>query len=158
MTLVDPECVATSVPGSDAQRTQRYRSFDMTSMHRASTIAMVTLSLAAALLVVTVAGATILSGERPGPPHDEGTAARVFQLLGAALVPATLLFVATAERPARTRAAWPLALARAWTRRRIRCPLLFREGPRLLTPDAARRLGLQHDGQPAREHRYGDDS
>ena len=69
---------------------------------------MVSLSLAAALLVVSGAGTTILSGP-PGPPHDEGTAAHVFQLLIAALIPTGLLFVASADWDTPARAARPLA-------------------------------------------------
>ena len=74
---------------------------------------MVALSFAAALLVVAGTSATILSGARPGPPHDEGAAAHVFQLLIAALVPATVAFLATAEWQAPVRVARPLALAGA---------------------------------------------
>lgn len=72
---------------------------------------MVALSFAAAALVVVGASATILSGVRPGPPHDEGTAAHVFQLLIAALVPTTVAFLATADWQAPVRVARPLALA-----------------------------------------------
>ena len=72
---------------------------------------MLTLSLAAALLVVAGVTATLLRGQLPGPPHDEGAAAHVFQLLIAALVPTTMLSVATADWQAPLRAARPLALA-----------------------------------------------
>jgi hypothetical protein len=77
-------------------------------MRRISAIAMVTLSGAAALLVVTGAVASILAGP-PGPTHDEGTGAHVFQILIAALIPTGLLFLANAEWHTPARAARPLA-------------------------------------------------
>lgn len=83
-------------------------------LNRWSALAVLALSFAAALLVVVGASVTILSGGRPGPPHDEGAAAHVFQLLIAALVPATVVFLATAEWQAPVRVARALALAGAF--------------------------------------------
>ena len=51
--------------------------------------AVIALSLSALLAV--------LSGYRQPPPPDEGAAAHIFQLSIAALVPMTLLFIATAD-------------------------------------------------------------
>jgi hypothetical protein len=59
---------------------------------------------------------TVLSGytQPPGPPElDEGTAAHIFQLSIAALVPMILLFLATADWKQPLRSARPLAFPAA---------------------------------------------
>ena len=60
------------------------------TVHRLSVSALITLPLLVLLAVV--------SGYFQAPQPDEGTAAHVFQLSIAALVPTTLLFAATADR------------------------------------------------------------
>ena len=47
--------------------------------------------------VKTALGAAALSGQPPGREPDEGTGAHIFQLSIAAMVPATLVFLATAD-------------------------------------------------------------
>jgi len=49
------------------------------------------------LLLSLVALLAVLSGFMQPPQHDEGTAAHIFQLAIAALVPAIAVFVATAD-------------------------------------------------------------
>jgi hypothetical protein len=60
-------------------------------LNRASSIALVVLSITALL--------TVMTGYLPGhpPQQDEGTAAHVFQLSVVAIVPAIVLFFATAD-------------------------------------------------------------
>jgi hypothetical protein len=60
-------------------------------INRVSTAALVVLSL--------IALGTVLSGffQTPQPQTDEGAAAHIFQLSIVALVPATLLYLATAD-------------------------------------------------------------
>ena len=73
---------------------------------RVSGVAVVVLALTALL--------TVLSGyaQPPQPPPvDEGTGAHIFQLSIVALVPMTLLFLATADWTRPLRSARPLALA-----------------------------------------------
>jgi hypothetical protein len=66
------------------------------------------------LLLSLVALLAVLSGFTQPPQHDEGTAAHIFQLAVALLVPALVVFVATADwtqplRSARA-AAYPAAV------------------------------------------------
>ena len=84
-------------------------------INRASGLVLIVLSLTALL--------TVLSGYRvsfkpfsihPLPPEpDEGTAAHIFQLSIVALVPAILLFLATADWRQPARSARPLAFSAA---------------------------------------------
>jgi hypothetical protein len=77
-------------------------------LNRASAIVVMLLSLIALL--------TVLSGyaQPPHPPDpDEGTAAHIFQLSIALLVPALLLFLATADWKQPWRSARPLAFPAA---------------------------------------------
>ena len=60
------------------------------TVHRVSGLALVTLALISLLSVV--------SGYFQAPQLDEGSAAHIFQLSIASLVPTTLLFIATADR------------------------------------------------------------
>jgi len=52
---------------------------------------------------------TVASGYLQSPQRDEGTAAHIFQLAIAALVPAIVLFLATADWKQPLRSARPLA-------------------------------------------------
>lgn len=71
------------------------------SIHRASGIVAVVLSLTALLAV--------LSGYFQPPQADEGSAAHIFQLSIAALVPTILLFLGTADWKQPWRSVRPLA-------------------------------------------------
>jgi hypothetical protein len=74
------------------------------SVNRASLIAVFAFSLIALSTLVVVLSAALLStGHLPQPEPDEGTAAHIFQLSIALLLPAGLVFLATANwaRPAR---------------------------------------------------------
>ena len=71
-------------------------------INRVSSIALVVLSLAALLAV--------LSGYLQPPQQDEGTAAHIFQLSIVALVPIILLFLATADWKQPLRSARRLAV------------------------------------------------
>ena len=78
----------------------------MTNAHvnRVSAIALVALSLVAFLAVLSGAVAAVLTASNPFHEADEGTAAHVFQLSVAGLIPITVLFLATADwmQPARS--------------------------------------------------------
>ena len=74
-------------------------------LNRVSANAMIVLSLVALL--------TVLSGYFQPPQTDEGTAAHIFQLSIVALVPAILLFFATADWKQPRRSARRLALPAA---------------------------------------------
>ena len=74
------------------------------SVNRASLIAVFAFSLVAlSTLVVTLSAALISTGHLPQPEPDEGRAAHIFQLSIVLLMPAVLVFLATANwaRPAR---------------------------------------------------------
>jgi hypothetical protein len=79
-------------------------------VNRVSSIVLVILSLVA-LLTVLIG----LTQPPQPPPTDEGTGAHIFQLSIVALVPVTLLFLATADWRQPWRRAQPLALAAAVT-------------------------------------------
>jgi hypothetical protein len=66
-------------------------------MNRLSTIGLVVLSLTALLMLLPVAARAIMNGHMPPPDADEGTAAHIFQLSIAALVPTGVVFLATAD-------------------------------------------------------------
>ncbi len=72
-------------------------------INRASGIVLIALSLTALLAV--------LSGYAQPPQPDEGTAAHIFQLSIVLLVPALLLFLATADWKQPWRSARPLAFS-----------------------------------------------
>jgi len=55
----------------------------------------------------------VLRGYAEPPQSDEGTAAHIFQLSIVALVPAILLFLATADWRQPLRSVWPLAFSAA---------------------------------------------
>jgi len=74
-------------------------------INRASGIVLIGLSLTALLAVLT--------GYLQPPQPDEGVGAHIFQLSIVALVPAILLFVATADWKQPRRSARPLALPAA---------------------------------------------
>jgi hypothetical protein len=76
-------------------------------VNRVSSIAIVALSLTALLVV--------LWGYTQPPLPDEGTGAHIFQLAIVALVPATLVFLTTADWSRPWRSARPLAVAAAAT-------------------------------------------
>jgi hypothetical protein len=82
-------------------------------MNRLSTIALVVLSVSALLTLLPVAARALLAGQLPPPDPDEGTAAHIFQLSIAALVPTGLVFLSTADwnQPSRIvrRLAFPTA-------------------------------------------------
>jgi hypothetical protein len=63
------------------------------------------------IVLALVALATVLTGFTQPPQPDEGAAAHVFQLSIVALVPATAVFVATADWTTPSRSLRPLALA-----------------------------------------------
>ena len=71
------------------------------SINRGSLIAVFLFSLAALSTLVVTFALALLAGQLPKPEPDEGTAAHIFQLSIVALMPATLVFLATArwERP-----------------------------------------------------------
>jgi hypothetical protein len=74
------------------------------SVNRASLIAVFAFSLIAlSTLVVALSAALLSTGHLPQPEPDEGTAAHIFQLSIALLMPAGLVFLATANwaRPGR---------------------------------------------------------
>jgi hypothetical protein len=71
-------------------------------VNRVSGKVVIVLSLTALLAV--------LSGYAQPPQPDEGTAAHIFQLAIVALVPAILLFLATADWTQPSRSARPLAI------------------------------------------------
>ena len=74
------------------------------SVNRASLVAVFAFSLIALSTLVVALSVTLLStGHLPQPEPDEGTAAHIFQLSIALLMPAILVFLATANwaRPAR---------------------------------------------------------
>jgi hypothetical protein len=83
------------------------------NVHRVSSIGLIVLSLTALAPLLWVALPAMLTGRVPPPEADEGTAAHIFQLSIAALVPMTLLFLASADwtQPARSarRLAFPAA-------------------------------------------------
>jgi energy-coupling factor transporter transmembrane protein EcfT len=89
--------VATNRRGSDVMRRQQ--------INRVSGKILLVLSLTALLAV--------LSGYARPPQPDEGAAAHIFQLSIVALVPITLLFLATAGWKERLRSARPLAFSAA---------------------------------------------
>jgi hypothetical protein len=66
-------------------------------INRVSCIALIVLSLTAALTVLPGALIAVLSGHTQPLERDEGTAAHVFQLSIVALVPMILLFLASAD-------------------------------------------------------------
>jgi len=74
-------------------------------INRVSGKVLIVLSLSALLAV--------LSGYRQPPQPDEGAGAHIFQLSIVALVPAILLFLATADWRQRWRSARPLAFPAA---------------------------------------------
>jgi hypothetical protein len=65
------------------------------------------------LVLSVVALLTVLSGYFQAPQPDEGTAAHIFQLSIMALIPAILLFFATADRKQGWSSARPLVLPAA---------------------------------------------
>ena len=74
------------------------------SVNRASLIAVFAFSLVAlSTLVVALSAALVSTGHLPQPEPDEGTAAHIFQLSIALLMPAIVVYVATANwaRPGR---------------------------------------------------------
>ena len=73
------------------------------SVNRASLIAVFAFSLIALSTLVVALSAAFLSGHPPRPEPDEGTGAHIFQLSIALLMPAILVFLATANwaRPGR---------------------------------------------------------
>jgi hypothetical protein len=79
-------------------------------VNRASGLILIVLSVTA-LLTVLVG----LAQPPQPPPTDEGTGAHIFQLSIAALMPTTLLFLATADWSQSWRSARPLAFAAAAT-------------------------------------------
>ena len=66
-------------------------------VNRLSTIGLIVLSLTALMMLLPVAARAVVSGHMPPPDPDEGTAAHIFQLAIAALVPTGLVFLATAD-------------------------------------------------------------
>ncbi len=62
------------------------------------------------LVLAVTALLTVLSGYLQAPQPDEGTAAHIFQLSIAALVPAIVLFLATADWKQGWRSARPLTI------------------------------------------------
>lgn len=84
------------------------------AVNRYSTIALHLFAFTALLPLLVMVGGGWLRGHLPPPAPDEGTGAHIFQLSIAALLPAGLVFLASADwtRPARllTRLAAPAAL------------------------------------------------
>jgi len=81
------------------------------SVNRASLIAIFAFSLVAlSTLVVTLSVALISTGHLPQPEPDEGTAAHIFQLSIVLLMPAVVVFLATANWARPGRVARALAL------------------------------------------------
>jgi DMSO/TMAO reductase YedYZ heme-binding membrane subunit len=80
-------------------------------LNRVSSAALIALSLVALLTVLTGAYAALFGERSTFQQTDEGTAAHIFQLSVAAVLPVGLLFLATADwtRPLRT--ARPLAIS-----------------------------------------------
>jgi uncharacterized BrkB/YihY/UPF0761 family membrane protein len=72
-------------------------------LNRLSSVGLVVLSFTALIVV--------LWGYTQPPLPDEGTGAHIFQLSIVALLPVTLVFVATADWSRPSRSAWPLAVA-----------------------------------------------
>ena len=72
-------------------------------LNRISTVGLVVLSLGALLPLLVVAVPAMLSGQVQPREQDEGTGAHIFQLSIALLMPAILVFLATANwaRPGR---------------------------------------------------------
>ncbi len=66
-------------------------------VNRLSFAVVVVLSLTALLTLLPAALYAVLTGQVPRPEADEGTGAHIFQLSVAALLPTTLLFLATAD-------------------------------------------------------------
>lgn len=66
-------------------------------VNRLSLAAVVVLSATALLTLLPAALNAVITGQVPRPEPDEGTGAHVFQLSVAALLPSTLLFLATAD-------------------------------------------------------------
>jgi hypothetical protein len=66
-------------------------------INRVSSIAIIVLSLTAALAVLPGALIAVFSGHTQPPDQDEGTAAHIFQLSIVALAPTILLFLASAD-------------------------------------------------------------
>ena len=66
-------------------------------VNRASAGLVIFLSLTALLPILFVVLWIALTGQVPAPERDEGTGAHIFQLSIAGLVPALLVFVATAD-------------------------------------------------------------
>jgi len=66
-------------------------------LNRSCGIALVILSMAALLLVLVFVVPIMVTGVTPPPPEDEGLAARTFQLLVLSLLPAGLVYLATAD-------------------------------------------------------------
>lgn len=66
-------------------------------VNRLGLAAVAVLSVAALLTVLPAALNTVVTGQVPRPEGDEGTVAHIFQLSLAALFPATLLFLVTAN-------------------------------------------------------------
>jgi hypothetical protein len=69
----------------------------MRRLNAVSTVGLIVLSLTAFLPLLVVAVPVMLGGQLPPRERDEGTGAHIFQLSIAALLPAGLLFVATAD-------------------------------------------------------------
>jgi hypothetical protein len=75
----------------------------MQQVNRLSSVGVVLLSFTALIVV--------LWGYTQPPLPDEGTGAHIFQLSIVALVPVTLVFLATADWSRPSRSAWPLSVA-----------------------------------------------
>src|SRR3954467_14856749 len=73
------------------------------SVNRVSLIAVFAFSLLALSTIAVALSAALLSGHPPRPEPDEGTGAHIFQLSIALLMPAIVVFLATANwaRPGR---------------------------------------------------------
>ena len=71
-------------------------------MNRFATGSLVVLSLGALVPLLIAVGGVVVSGQLPAKETDEGTGAHIFQLSIAAMLPAGLFFLATADwsRPA----------------------------------------------------------
>ncbi len=79
------------------------RGMDASRANRYSTVAVHLFSFTALLPLLAVCARALTTGHLPTPEPDEGTGAHVFQLSLVLLLPAGLLFVATADwrRPVR---------------------------------------------------------
>jgi uncharacterized membrane protein len=86
----------------------------MRRLNAVSTVGLIVLSLTAFLPLLVVAVPVMLGGQLPPRERDEGTGAHIFQLSIAALLPAGLLLVATADssqpRQIARRVAFPIAV------------------------------------------------